>query len=259
VVIGTSDLPVDSADGSVCTEEEIDYFIELTSRIFPSIPVRREDIVYTFSGVRPLPPSKARSAGQVTRDHSLKSDRLGDLPLLSLVGGKWTTYRAFAEQASDRILGLLGKPRRATTRGLPIGGGRDCPSSPAAIEDFVLSLVKERGLSFARATTLFERYGTRARELALRIDPASGETALASLPSYSREELAFLIEAEEVFGLDDLLIRRTTIAWLGQASLALLEECSVLLAKALGWNEAERRREVERVATLLRQEHRARL
>ena len=108
VIVGTSDIPIENPDDARCTEDEVDYFIDLVSRVFPEIKVKREHIVFRFSGVRPLEYSNARTAGQISRDHSLLEDRFGEIPVYSLVGGKWTTYRAFAEQVTDKALAYLG-------------------------------------------------------------------------------------------------------------------------------------------------------
>ena len=92
VMIGTTDIPVEHPDEAVCTDEEIDYFLNLTRRIFPDISLDREDVVFQFSGVRPLPRSNARTAAQISRDHSIEV-LSGDwtnlrFPVYSLVGGK---------------------------------------------------------------------------------------------------------------------------------------------------------------------------
>jgi glycerol-3-phosphate dehydrogenase len=124
-MIGTSDLPIEDPDSSRCTEDEVDYFIEMVGRVFPDIKVSREQIVFRFSGVRPLAYTKAKNAGQITRDHHIQEDKLGNIPVYSLVGGKWTSYRAFSEQATDRALAFLGLPRKTDTKSLPIGAGKD--------------------------------------------------------------------------------------------------------------------------------------
>jgi len=254
VLIGTSDLAIDDADKAVCTEEEIDYFIRFVARIFPSIPVKREQIVFAFSGVRPLPPSTAKNAGQISRDHSLKEDRLGKVPILSLVGGKWTTFRAFGEQATDRTLGILGRKRRQSTECLPIGGGAGLPSDPAGLEGIALRLVHEKGIPFERARTLLERYGTRSFGVAERA-AAGAERMLRNLQGYSREEIAFIVAEEKVERLDDLVLRRSTIAWLGRAGRPALEELAEIMGSALGWSETATSMEVDRVAALLRDRH----
>ena len=119
VMIGTSDLPIQDPDSARCTEDEVDYFIEMVARVFPQIKVSRDQIVFRFSGVRPLAYTDARLPGQITRDHHIQQDSLGSLPVLSLVGGKWTSFRAFSEQVTDRSLALLGLSRKADTRRFP--------------------------------------------------------------------------------------------------------------------------------------------
>ncbi len=72
VIVGTSDIPIENPDEAVCTEEEVDYFIELVSRVFPDIKVGRNHIVFRFSGVRPLAHTgSAKTTGQITRDHHI--------------------------------------------------------------------------------------------------------------------------------------------------------------------------------------------
>src|SRR5512147_2738142 len=131
VLIGTSDIPIEHPEDVRCTDEEIDYFLKLTRRIFPSLNLTRENIVFQFSGVRPLPRSTARTTSQISRDHSIEV-LSGDwtnlaFPVYSLVGGKWTSFRAFSEQVTDKVLAYLELPRQKDTRSLAIGGGRGYP------------------------------------------------------------------------------------------------------------------------------------
>jgi glycerol-3-phosphate dehydrogenase len=86
VMIGTSDLPIDDPDLARCTEEEVDYFIGMVGRVFPGIPVTREQIVFRFSGVRPLAYTQAKNAGQITRDHHIQEDQMDLLPGLLRAG-----------------------------------------------------------------------------------------------------------------------------------------------------------------------------
>jgi glycerol-3-phosphate dehydrogenase len=79
VLIGTSDIPLDDPDDAHCTEEEAEYFLALTRRIFPELRLTRERIVFRFSGVRPLPHTTARTVSQISRDHSIE-----------VLGGDWT-------------------------------------------------------------------------------------------------------------------------------------------------------------------------
>ncbi len=72
VIVGTSDLPIEHPDDARCTKEEEEYFLDLVKRVFPTVPVTRDQIVFRFSGVRPLEYMKAKTTGQITRDHSMK-------------------------------------------------------------------------------------------------------------------------------------------------------------------------------------------
>jgi glycerol-3-phosphate dehydrogenase len=242
VMVGTSDLPVDDPDNVRCTTDEVEYFIEMIGRVFPEIRVAPEHIVFRFSGVRPLAYTRAKNAGQITRDHHIHEDRLGSVPVLSLVGGKWTSYRAFSEQVTDRALALLDLPRKSGTRELPIGGGE-------GYEDMRQE---------SAGSLLFERYGSRAREVAAFIS-AGKDSPLKNLAGMTRRELSFLAEHEKIVHLDDLVLRRTMLAFLGQLSRPLVEELAEILAESLGWSTAQRKAEVTRCLEILADRHEARL
>jgi glycerol-3-phosphate dehydrogenase len=98
VIIGTSDLPIANPDEAFCTPEEVTYFIDLVKRVFPDIPILPEQIVFRFSGVRPLEFQQAKTTGQISRDHSIREDRVADIPLLSLVGGNGLAIRAIGNK-----------------------------------------------------------------------------------------------------------------------------------------------------------------
>ncbi|HKH07349.1 MAG TPA: glycerol-3-phosphate dehydrogenase/oxidase, partial [Agromyces sp.] len=166
VMVGTTDLDHDMREPAVCTEAEVDYFFDLIAHVFPGIPVDRSQIVYRFSGVRPLPRHDDTQPGFVSRDYRIERADVAERPgttLLSLVGGKWTTFRALAEHLSDEVLGLLGQDRRHSTWGLPIGGGAGYPANDDARRVWVVSRGDEVGVE--RAEELLERYGTRAEAL----------------------------------------------------------------------------------------------
>lgn len=253
VLIGASDIPVESADGVRCTDEEIDYFLGMVARVFPGIRVTRQQIVFQFSGVRPLAYQSAhrpafgagKTTGQITRDHIIQEDQAGGIPVYSLVGGKWTTYRAFAQQVTDKVLTTLGRTRKAQTESLPIGGGRNYPQTDAAKRGFIQQIVRETGLTEDRANLLFARYGTHAAQIAAFMQ-AEPDAPLSSNPAYTRREIRFWLEYEKAIHLDDLLLRRSTLAWLGQANAALLAE----LAEIMGLPA-----EAQRAADILRDRH----
>ena len=254
VIIGTSDLPIQNPDEARCTPEEEQYFIDLVSRVFPAIKVSPEHIVFRFSGVRPLEYMKAKTTGQITRDHSIKEDMAGNIPVYSLVGGKWTSYRAFGEQVADKIMGILGKTRRADTLKTPIGGGREYPLLGLAQIDYMKKVAEETGLGDFIPRNLFERYGTRAMEVAKFVKATSAEP-LQSLPGWTVGEVRFLVEREKAVHVDDLLIRRSTLAWLGQVSRPLVDELVEIMSASLGWNAGQKQAEVARTLKVLEEYH----
>ncbi len=148
----------------------------------------------------------------------LAAGTAGRPPVLSLVGGKWTTFRAFGEQAADLVLEKLGRKRTVSTQDLRIGGGRDYPADVNARRDWIADAAARSGLAAARVSVLLDRYGTRAAALAVHLG-GEGDEPLASLPAYGRGELAYLIAHEHVATLADLVLRRTAMALEGELSL----------------------------------------
>src|SRR5208283_4923940 len=105
IIAGATDIPAEDPEAA-CSEAEVDYILEAMRLAFPSVRVNRSHVVFRFSGVRPLPRSDALTPGQISRDHSFPVLAPGngiDFPIYSLVGGKWTTFRALAEQVSGDI------------------------------------------------------------------------------------------------------------------------------------------------------------
>jgi len=254
VIVGTSDIPIEDPDSARCTDAEVDYFLELVARVFPDVQVRREQIVFQFSGVRPLEKMGAKTTGQISRDHSLCEDHLGSIPVYSLVGGKWTSFRAFAEQVTDKALEFLRLPRKATTRALPIGGGRDYPWTGYAQLDFYNRIEGETGLGGREPQRLFEKYGTRAMSFAAHMVRAPDQP-LQTLPGWSRREIQFLAQSEKIVHLDDLFLRRSRLAWLGELTRARMDEFAAVLGDALGWSEDQTRAEEERALLILADHH----
>ena len=181
VLVGTTDVDADMAEDAVCTESEIDYFFDLIGHVFPDIPVDREQIVYTFSGVRPLPRHDATQPGFVSRDYRIER-RAGAAPaagaaqgggavVLSLVGGKWTTFRALAEHLSNDVLAELGIERKVSTAKLAIGGGAGFPDSEDGVQRWIKAHMAA-GRDADRTAGLLTRYGTRAEEVINFLDGA---------------------------------------------------------------------------------------
>ena len=254
VLIGTSDLPVDNPDDVRCTEEEVAYFLEMVKKIFPAIDVKREEIVFRFSGVRPLERSGAKTTGQISRDHTIQVVSgvwTGqNYPIYSLVGGKWTSFRAFAEQVTDKALAFLEMPREKNTRDLPIGGGRNYPKNAEERQHVYEGLTAWTNLSDERVEQLFQRYGSRVEEVAMFLSDGS-DVPLTAYPNFSRREIAFLVQKEKCIHLDDLLLRLTNRAKLGYLSRAGVNELATILAEILGWDDAQQQAEIKRTLAIM--------
>ena len=220
-LVGSTDIRVDNPDEVRCEDDEIDYILESLRQVLPKLKIDRSQIVSYFSGVRPLRHSEGKATVQVSRDHHcavLTPSGRSAFPVYSLIGGKWTTFRAFAEQVTDRLLEHLGRTpphrdrgpghrrRQETTRRTTrpsATGSAACSNAPAWAR--------------TRLAVLLDRYGTRAEQVADVPGRAGRTSRWRIMPGYSRREIEFLLRHEGVVHLDDLLLRRTAIALLGRA------------------------------------------
>ncbi|MDQ4213241.1 glycerol-3-phosphate dehydrogenase/oxidase [Microbacterium capsulatum] len=250
VLVGTTDIDADPREVPLCTEKEVDYFFALVRHVFPGIPVHRDQIVYRFSGIRPLPRHEDTAPGFVSRDYRIEVDSRRAVPHLSLVGGKWTTFRALGETMSDRILGILGRTRVVSTAGRAIGGGRDYPVGDAARATWI---AQHLGGAGERAETLLVRYGTRAADVWRHVE--QGPDAPLAGGDLSTRELEWMVENELVVRLEDVILRRTDLAFTGAVSERFLEEIADALGPLLGWDPARVAREVESTRDLLDTRH----
>ena len=250
VLVGTTDIDADPREVPVCTEEEVDYFFDLIHHVFPTIPVARDQIVYKFSGIRPLPRHEDTAPGFVSRDYRIEVDQKGAVPLVSLVGGKWTTFRALGESLSDVVLGLLGRTRTVSTAGRAIGGGREFPRTEKAKRLWVQENLAGAG---ARADRLIARYGTRAAQVWEYVEQGTDEPLAKG--DLSTRELEWMVHNEMVSRLEDVVLRRTSIAFTGNADAEVLDEIADALAPLLGWDRARHDAELDQTRQLLNERH----
>jgi glycerol-3-phosphate dehydrogenase len=151
-------------------------------------------------------------------------------------------------------MAFLGQTRKEDTQDIPIGGGRDFPWTGYALLEFLNRIERETGLGGLEPKRLFDKYGTRSLDYAGFIVQGPDEK-LQRIPSWSRREIEFLAHEEKVVHLDDLLLRRSTVAWLGQLTPEKLNEFADKLGDSLGWDEVKKRNEVHRAAELLKDRH----
>ncbi len=247
VLIGSTDVPIDDPDLAVCDDSERDYMLAIVREVFPHLAITADQVRYSYCGVRPLPRSSAADKGAVSRDHSIAEDRLPEsgAPVLSLIGGKWTTFRGFAEEAADRALSALGRARLRSTQNEPIGGGRDYPLDARARAVLLAGL----GIDIARGEVLVERYGSRAKEVAPAL-AARPDAPLCSAPDYSVNEIAFLFEHELVGRLADVVFRRTDLALSARLTRKVAREIGRIGAATQGWDGRRLDEELANVAAL---------
>jgi glycerol-3-phosphate dehydrogenase len=261
-LVGSTDIKADDPDNVRCEEDEIDYFLASLRALLPRLHFDRDQIVYAYSGIRPLPASDASQPGLISRDHSAPvAEPAGDrpFPVISLVGGKWTTFRGFAEQVSDLVLARLGRARTVDTKMRAIGGGRDFPAGPDARRNWVTAQATATGLPPARIEMLLDRYGTTATAVAAHAASRGRERMLDHVEDYSDAEIDWIARHEMVGRLDDIVMRRTTLAIEGRLSRTGLAEIAAVAGASLGWDDARRAGEVAAVAADLERIHRVAL
>ncbi len=250
VLAGSTDIKVESTERVRCEDDERDYILGSLRLVFPTIEVSVDQVVYSFSGIRPLARSDHDITGRMSRGHFLQRiDAM--VPHFCMIGGKWTTFRAFAEHTTDAVLVELGRQRTTGTFDLAIGGGQNY-SERSAIET---ELVRTFGVTAARAAHLSDTYGTRATEVMAFCAQRPDDRPLGVGTELTVAEIAFLTRQEYVVRLGDLILRRTTLAITGTIDAALTEAIASVAGRELGWDEARRRAEIEELVADLENYH----
>ncbi|MBV1895770.1 MAG: glycerol-3-phosphate dehydrogenase [Rhodobacteraceae bacterium] len=208
-LIGTTDS--DHEDASVrpeCNEAEADYLRGFASSYFKK-PIKKEDIVWSYSGVRPLYDDGASSATAATRDYVLKLDQQdGGAPLLNIFGGKITTYRKLAEHALEKLAPFFPNASPNWTAGVSLPGG-DFPV------DGVATLIRELRQSFTFldafwATRLIRAYGTEA-SLILGDAKSVADMGKMFAATLTEREIVWLMEKEYARTAEDVVWRRSRL------------------------------------------------
>jgi glycerol-3-phosphate dehydrogenase len=252
-LIGSTDLRVDNPDDARCTDDEVEYMLDSIRNVFPDLQVDRSQILSRFTGVRPLRSADAASTGQVSRDHLCavtEPDEHISFPVCSMTGGKWTTFRAFSEQVTDNLLERLGMERHLSSDDVEIGGGRGFPEDDEARQRWVSSLAERMDMDKDRIELLLQRYGTRAEQVVGFICEAPDEP-LKNHQNYTRREIEFIIDREAIVHIDDLLLRRTAIALLGELTRELLVELTEIAGGMCQWSADRVADEIGRAEAIL--------
>ncbi|RWC62323.1 MAG: glycerol-3-phosphate dehydrogenase/oxidase [Mesorhizobium sp.] len=245
-LVGSTDIKADNPDEVRCEPDEVEYLLDSVRTLLPGMAFERDQIVYAYSGIRPLPASDASLPGLISRDHSApvaEPDRNRPFAVISLVGGKWTTFRGFAEEVADTVLGRLQRSRKVSTQAMPIGGGRDFPVDAAARADWLARARSQTGIEERHLDQLLSRYGTRALEIAGHELDHKGH--LPDSDGYRKSEIDYIVRNEFVEHLADIVMRRSTLAIAGSLTGRDLQEIAAIAGRALGWSAGRLAEEVE--------------
>lgn len=235
-LIGTTDSPAEVEANPKASEDDIAYVLEHVQRYF-DMPVTRADVKASFSGLRPLVSDPAASdTAALSRDHVIHISESG---LLTIAGGKWTTYRKMAEDTVDAAISLadLDAPHPCRTAQLPLVGGKRFHASQAAV------LEEEYGLSAEVASYLNRAYGDRAEQVLSYAD--ADKTLLLAGLHYLEAEVFYAAEHEMARSVVDILARRLRLGFLDRdATLQVVARVADILAQVLHWDEAQQAEQV---------------
>ena len=238
-LIGTTDLRFDgSPDAARIDAQEIAYLLNETNDLFPAAQLNANSILFTFSGVRPLAFASGKNEQSITRRHFLRESNFG---IVSIVGGKLTTYRKVAEETVDRLSQRLGKELpKCSTAAVALPGAVD-------LATFAEAFWKENKFTQKTRKRLLDTYGSRAQRIA---QLAQSDSALAQVIDDESggiaAEVVFAVKEEFARTLADVLLRRTLWAFNSRSGFDVAEKTAAVCADYFGWS-------AERVAEELRQ------
>jgi glycerol-3-phosphate dehydrogenase len=247
-LIGTTDAPFDGpAARPAAAGWEVDELVAAVNATM-TVDLRREDVVGTFAGLRPLIAPSGGSTVTASREHRVTVERHG---IVRVGGGKYTTYRIMARDAIDAVLGRdEARARRSDTAERRLVGAADRP----ALARLVTELATIPSITSVVAERLVDRHGTEApavvalgAELGLLRPLFEGSTFLEA-------DVAWAVRTELALSLDDVLARRTRLAQeLPDRGAAIAPRVAEIMGAELGWGETRRALEVE---SFLRSAHR---
>jgi glycerol-3-phosphate dehydrogenase len=237
VLVGTTEQEVEPGDDLFVIRDEVEYLLRHLNGYVAS-PVNASQVVAGFVGARPLlSTGDSRDTKKLARDHEVELD--SHTGLISILGGKWTTYRAMAQDTIDVVQKSLGgSPTLCLTLNHPLVG------SDGYSSDYWKALVENFSVPEPTARHLAEKYGTHAAQvLSLTAsDPDLGEPLVKGLAPL-RAEVAFAARFELAMTIEDVLARRIGLQFYGWSeAIAAAPRAADLLARELGWPEADRDR-----------------
>jgi len=241
-IVGTTDTPTDeSPEGVRASRQDIDYLLAAANVFFPAARLTRADVVAAWAGIRPLVASGfTGDPASASREHRIDRSASG---MISVSGGKLTTYRSMAAEVVDVVERSLGRRRRrARTSVVPLPGG-----DIRSFDETLRAAELEVGDSVV-ARRLVEAHGSRWREVAAltTAEPALARRIARDLP-YLLAEVVYAVEREMAMTLADVLVRRLHLAFeVADHGRSAARVATAVLAGRLGWDNARARSELAR-------------
>ena len=239
-LIGTTDIRYqESLDHIRASREEVDYLVAETNRVFPRANLAVSGIHFAYAGVRPLPYRKRGPESAITRRHIIKINRNIATGLVSIIGGKLTTYRRLGEQTVDKLSKILRQklPASRTDETLLPGAWGVNKARDALVTS---NLLNDPGIE-----RLLSIYGGRAAGILDLIN--SGTASKATLGDdfvHLLAEISFVIREEFVTTLTDIVFRRTMMGFDADQGRLHYEQIANIAAADFNWNEDERAAEL---------------
>lgn len=237
-IIGTTDTYTSASPDQVrASNEDVRYLLASANDFFPNARLRGDDVVAAWAGIRPLVPSNGNTPGAASREHAITVDDTG---LVTISGGKLTTYRVVADDVVDTVVARLGrKAAQSRTASTPLPGG-DIPS----LDDANRSAARATG-DPDLATHLARSYGGRWDRVWAEIQAGDGRRRLVEPLPYTVGELRYCARHEMAITLADLFVRRTHLAFeTRDHGVSLAEHAASALAPVMGWDAETQHRAV---------------
>ncbi len=237
LLVGTTDTPYNEAsDEPNMNDEEADFLIN-NLNLFLAKPVGKNQILAGFGGLRPLLNAKNRNTKQLLRDHEVEIDEKSGL--ISLMGGKWTTYRLMARDTVDAAAAKLGNTAPCLTEHQLLCGAENY--QPDAWSKFAQRFDLEEDI----AKYLLQKYGSRADSLFAKANKEDLKQRLVAGYPYIKAEVLYAVEEEMACTLEDVLARRLRLAFLDWgACQEAIPMTAALMSQKLGWSEEKKNQEI---------------
>lgn len=246
-IIGATDVRFEGdLDTASIDQEELRYILHETNRIIPGANLSADDVLWSYTGVRPLPYQASGPTGDITRRH-IVHHHSGDADrplagLFSVIGGKLTTFRALAEHVVDDV---LRQGRFRTKRPCPTKLHRLPGAQTADLDHFTAEFRRTSMLPEATVERLLALYGTRAGEIqTLAIQDPDLALPVGDVPGLIAAEIAYAVHVEDAVTLTDVVARRIMTGIGGDLGLSSLGPVAEAVAAQAGWSAERMDREV---------------